>query len=184
MGSIHKRSLYIDKIIDNYQYIWYVYYVTGKNELMWCESGEDMWYSALEVARYIITECSLLQKPISNLKLQKMLYFLWVDFYKRTNRSLFLDDICAWQLGPVVPDVYYEFCSYAGMAINVVYGVGIEQDDQVILDDIIEEYVDVPVNVLVERTHRKGTAWDAIYQDGAGKRKVIPFQLIIEKEIA
>lgn len=141
-----------------------------------------MWYDALEVARYVISRCSELGKPISNLKLQKMIYFIWIEFYKKTNRSLFLNDICAWQLGPVVPDVYYEFCSYAGMPINALYSTEISQGDQVLLDGIIDEYLEIPVNVLVDKTHRQGTAWDAIYQGGKGKRKVIPFQLIIEKE--
>ena len=71
-----------------------------------------MWYKVLEVAKYIISRCSELRNPVSNLKLQKMLYFIWIEFYKHTGRTLFLDDICAWQLGPAVPIVYYEFCQY------------------------------------------------------------------------
>lgn len=62
-----------------------------------------MWYDAAEVAKFIITECFKSNIAISNLKLQKMLYFLWVDFFKKTGRRLFMDDFCAWQLGPVVP---------------------------------------------------------------------------------
>ena len=64
------------------------------------------------MAKYIISRCSELRNPVSNLKLQKMLYFIWIEFYKHTGRMLFLDDICAWQLGPAVPIVYYEFCQY------------------------------------------------------------------------
>ena len=33
-------------------------------------------YTALDVSRYVITQCSQAEKPISNLKLQKVLYFL------------------------------------------------------------------------------------------------------------
>lgn len=141
-----------------------------------------MLYRALDVARYIITKCSLCEKPVSNLKLQKMLYFLWVDFYKQTHRYLFLDDICAWKLGPVVPDVYYEFCSYAGRPIYCVYTCEIDYNDTKLLDKIVTDYIDTPANVLVNRTHARGTAWDEIYQDGAGNRRVIPFNLIITKE--
>ena len=148
-----------------------------------CERGMDMRYNAMEVARYIITRCSEKGRAISNLKLQKMLYFLWVDFYKKTNRKLFLDDICAWQLGQVVPEVYYEYCSYGGRPIFAEYTSKIKNNDQRILDDLIDDYIDVPASVLVSKTHKKGSAWDKIYKDGFGNRRVIPFSLIIEKEV-
>ena len=76
-------------------------------------------YSAVDVAKYIVSYSTQQGKSISNLKLQKMLYYLWVDYYKSTGRELYVDDICAWQFGPVVPDVYYEFCSYAGTPISI-----------------------------------------------------------------
>ena len=143
-----------------------------------------MSYSALEIAKYVITSCSNQNQPVSNLKLQKMLYFLWVDFYKATGRMLFNDNICAWQLGPVVPEVYYEYCHYAGTPIFLLYDTNnIRQEDQKILDDIIACYLPIPANDLVEKTHVAGSAWDAIYQNGLGNRKVIPFDLIIEREV-
>ncbi len=38
-------------------------------------------YNALDVAKYIITYCKKNQKPISNLKLQKLLYFVQSQFF-------------------------------------------------------------------------------------------------------
>lgn len=142
-----------------------------------------MWYRALEVARYIITKCSGMGLPVSNLKLQKMLYFLWVDYYKKTGRRLFADEICAWKLGPVVPEVYYEYCQYAGMPINMCYVSEIDKEDESILDELILKYVGVPASELVSRTHASGTAWDYIFENGKGNRKPIPFDLIINKEM-
>lgn len=142
-----------------------------------------MWYSALEIARYIITSCFYEKRPVSNLKLQKMLYFVWVDFYRKTGRMLFWDNICAWQLGPVVPEVYYEYCFYAGSPICLSYASEIEETDREILDSIIAVYLPIPANVLVDRTHAPGSAWDTIYENGLGNRKVIPFDLIIRKEV-
>ena len=142
-----------------------------------------MWYSALEVAKYIISRCSELNKPISNLKLQKMLYFVWVEFYKKTRRMLFDDYICAWQLGPVVPEVYYEYCTYAGSPIISSHLTSISPKDKEMLDDIIFKYLPMSANELVGLTHAPGTAWDIIYNNGAGNRKIIPFDLIIKKEV-
>ena len=60
-----------------------------------------MSYTALEIAKYIISTCSKKNRPISNLKLQKLLYFAWIYYYTKTGNGLFHDDICAWQFGPV-----------------------------------------------------------------------------------
>ena len=144
-----------------------------------------MLYNASDIAKYIISYCSSKNMPISNLKLQKVLYFTWVDYYRETGTALFLDDICAWQLGPVVPDVYYDYCSYGGRPSYLTYN-GIEDEiserDEAILNKIIERYLDTPASTLVNRTHRPGTAWDCIYDGGAGNRDVIPFSLIRDKE--
>lgn len=141
-----------------------------------------MWYDALEIARFIIAECFKRNINISNLKLQKMLYFLWVDFFKRTGRMLFFDEFYAWQLGPVIPNVYYEYCSYAGRPIVEYYNTNVSVEDQAILDSLVKQYASIPASQLVNMTHRKGSAWDTVFRDGAGNRNVIPFDLIIQKE--
>ena len=141
-----------------------------------------MVYRAMDVAKYIVTYCTRKGKPISNLKLQKMLYYTWVDYYRETDTALFVDDICAWQLGPVVPDVYYEFCTYAGTPIGLEYDVDINIEDKKILDSIIEKYINVSASALVDRTHVQGGAWDRVFQGGTGAREIIPFFLIKELE--
>lgn len=141
-----------------------------------------MFYSAMAVANFIIDLCSKMKEPISNLRLQKLLYFAWVDYYKETKRTLFYDAICAWQLGPVVPEVYYEYCSYGGRPINLYCETEIEPQDMDILKEIVNYYRLVPVSELVERTHKPETAWYQIYDGGRGNRQVIPFELIKKKE--
>lgn len=140
-------------------------------------------YNALDVAKYVINYCNQKQQPISNLKLQKLLYFLWVDFYKQRNCSLFHDNICAWQLGPVVPDVYYEFCSYAGLPIDRNYCVeNIEINDKVIIEKIVDNYINKSAFELVEMTHADSTPWSIIYNNGRGARNIIPPSLILSRE--
>lgn len=141
-----------------------------------------MIYNAMSVADYMINRCYELKKPISNLQLQKMLYFLWVEYYRETGNSLFLDSIYAWQFGPVVPNVYYEYCVYGGIPIDIRCETEISKEDEKILNPIIDDYVDVPVSVLVNRTHQRNSAWDLVYQNGAGDRNVIPFDLIKQTE--
>ncbi len=139
-------------------------------------------YSAKQVSRFIITYCYNKNHPVSNLKLQKILYFSWVDFYKETHEILFNDEICAWQLGPVVPEVYYEYCSYGGRAICESYNNDIDTKNSQILSEIIDRYIYKLASSLVDMTHRPGTPWSEIYCDGIGNRDTIPFELIISRE--
>lgn len=137
-------------------------------------------YKATEVAKFIIRHCAEKGYPISNLKLQKLIYFAWVDYYKKTRKELFVDPICAWQLGPVVPDVYYEYCSYAGRAISPPKSDNIKAEDKKILSPIIEKYMCISAHHLVNITHNTGTAWDKTFRHGYGNREQIPFELIKE----
>ena len=75
-------------------------------------------FDAVTIARYIVDYCTKNNTPITNLKLQKLLYYVWIDYYKATNKPLFSNYICAWPLGPVVVDAYDEFCVYGGLNIR------------------------------------------------------------------
>lgn len=142
-----------------------------------------MTYYVTEIAKYIITYCSNKKRPISNLKLQKILYFLWIGYFKENNCNLFSENICAWQFGPVVPEVYYEFCSYAGSPINKIYDIEIcNKNDSNIINKLIDKYIEYSASKLVELTHKDLKPWSIIYNNGAGLRNIIPFDLIISKE--
>lgn len=146
-----------------------------------------MAYSAMDVAKYTISYYCEQGSPISNLKLQKILYFSWIEYYKQKKQHLFEDSFCAWKFGPVVPDVYYEYCIYAGMPIpDYPYDKNpktlLSGADQNILNPILHRYIGATAHDLVDKTHEEGKPWSVIYQNGEGNRSVIPFPLIINKE--
>lgn len=70
--------------------------------------------SALAVANYFL----LLQSPeetgdsISNLKLQKLLYYAQGIYLAKYGTPMFEDRIEAWTHGPVIPAVYHRFKAY------------------------------------------------------------------------
>ena len=68
-------------------------------------------YNAIDVAKYMIDKCTREDRPISNLQLQTILYFLQGESYKECREPLFSNRIEAWPYGPVVPDVYYRYLS-------------------------------------------------------------------------
>lgn len=135
-------------------------------------------YTALDIAKYIITYYYTKSKPINNLRLQRILYFLWIDFYKQTGRDLFSDKFCAWSLGSVVLTVYNEFCVYAGIPILKKYEININDNDAVAIDTILERYIHRSTYDLINQSRVSGGAWDATYDNKKGIYRIIPFSLI------
>ena len=74
-------------------------------------------YTAQEVAKYVVSRCCESGRPINNLKLQKMLYFLWIDYYRKTGSMLFEDRMEAWKYGPVIPVVYWKYRSFVAAPV-------------------------------------------------------------------
>ena len=74
--------------------------------------------TAGDVSKYIVEYAYNKNSSVSNLQLQKILYFLWIDFYKEYREYLFKDPFEAWALGPVIRNVYYDFCSFGSMTID------------------------------------------------------------------
>lgn len=74
-------------------------------------------YQAIDVAEYILYYYNSRDIPISNLKLQKILYFLQAEFLILKKHPLFGDDLLAWDFGPVVLSVYRKYARFAGAPI-------------------------------------------------------------------
>lgn len=135
-------------------------------------------YKAMDLSRYIVSKCIDDGYPISNLQLQKILYYIQKDFLSR-DEIAFSDDIEAWQFGPVIPMVYYHYCGYGAMPITILC-------DNNSIDDCDKQYVNQIVDSkrvlnpwdLVEETHKPNGAWAQVYRDGAGNHMVIPVELI------
>ncbi len=135
-------------------------------------------YTALNLSKYIVSKCIEDGEPISNLQLQKILYYIQKKFLN-DGKIAFLDDIQAWQFGPVVPEVYYFYCGYGSMPITSQYDrYEIESEDKGIIDEIIEGKRKLRPWELVRETHKKDGAWDRTYANGNGNRKVISCELI------
>ena len=71
---------------------------------------------AVEIAYYLIALAREKGFSITNLKLQKMLYFIQREEI-RNGRVAFEDRIEAWQYRPVIPNVYYRFAGYGPISI-------------------------------------------------------------------
>lgn len=73
--------------------------------------------TAIELSKNIITYAAMNECPVTNLKLQKTLYYVQGYYLARFGRPIFEDEIVNWAYGPVVPEAYFQFCSYGASAI-------------------------------------------------------------------
>ena len=146
--------------------------------------GGDVMQDAMDVARFLVQRFIDIKKPLTNMKLQKLLYFAWVDYYKATQgKYLYNDKICAWKLGPVIPEVYREYRKYAAMPITFTEQPRHELDKSLrsFLTSFVDENKDRTAISLVADTHRDGTPWKSVYVEGKMDIE-IPFESIIRIE--
>lgn len=76
-----------------------------------------MAYDLLGVCRLIVNYSNEKDYNISNLKLQKLLYYIQAYFLVKKKRPCFDEDIEAWACGPIVPAAYMVFEQYGGCNI-------------------------------------------------------------------
>lgn len=77
----------------------------------------------MDAARFIINYSNQKNYQISNLRLNKLLYFIQVYYLAFTDEKqpCFLEDLVAWDVGPVVPEVFQQFKRYGAFNIPPVH---------------------------------------------------------------
>jgi len=137
-------------------------------------------FNVMDLAWFILRRCANNGNPISNLQLQKILYFLQRLFIiEENNGVLFNESIEAWQYGPVIPEVYKNFSFYSATKIIPTNFDPPSDIDipEYLLNELDRRAAENPWK-LVEETHKPGGAWDTIFNNGYGNRNIIPLELI------
>lgn len=132
-----------------------------------------MIYNVLDVSRHIINYSEEKDYGVSNLKLQKLLYFVQAYFMleKKDHVPCFHEKIEAWGFGPVVPEAYQEWAKYGSCDITLIesymvidkdniwnsYRVQyhddiIDEDDKKLIDRVIDRFADYTATDLVSLT--------------------------------
>lgn len=131
-------------------------------------------YNVLDVCRYVINYSNDKNYGISNLKLQKLLYFIQAFFIKCTSDICFREKIEAWEFGPVVPEAYREYKQYGSGNIPRISAYVeinneniwnskvreynsdiIKEDDKQLINMVIDGFADYTATDLVEITHNQ-----------------------------
>lgn len=133
---------------------------------------------AEDVARYVINHSILIEKPISHLKLQKILYYIQASFLVENKRPAFSEKIVNWAYGPVVPEIYSTFKKYGYQDITEPINYKkemildpdtldisfdelpfndeiIDEQSKKLIDKIINSYKDITAITMMKKTHRE-----------------------------
>jgi uncharacterized phage-associated protein len=87
-------------------------------------------YSAMTIAKWFVAWATSEEADLSNLKLQKLLYYAQGWHLAQTGQALFGDRMQAWSHGPVVPDVYHSFKQFKTADVRL------EDEDPFVWSDV------------------------------------------------
>lgn len=113
-------------------------------------------YKALDIAEKILAKGSSSDSEewISNLKLQKLLYYMQGFHLAVFEEPLFNDEIEAWMYGPVVPEIYKHFQDYKNQGIPFD-GTAIEltPKEEALFEAVYKVYSKYSAIGLMDMTH-------------------------------
>jgi len=125
--------------------------------------------TALRAAEYLIasaTAAGSSAPALSNLKLQKLLYYAQGLYFAECGEPMFGEDFQAWRHGPVCSGVYHAYKQYGSEPIpfSNVNPWDIPPRSRHILDQVIVEYGEMSAWDLRELTHSEDP-WRDVYKD-------------------
>lgn len=120
----------------------------------------------LYLANNILQRAFQQKIPVNPMKLQRLLYLTYKEYYKQTKKWLFEDSFEAWKYGPVLTDVQTAFMRYRSEPIKGYATINhkpyaLEETNTVrsILDAVWEAYKSYDSITLSELT--RGYAWQS-----------------------
>jgi uncharacterized phage-associated protein len=135
-----------------------------------------MTYDGREISNFILDFCQEKRRPITNLALQKILYFCHVWTLVDDGKPLVRHDFEAWEFGPVMQYVYHEFKQFEkspitnrARRINAMTGAkeivpyNFDERTRNRLVNIIDFYSRLTPGQLVDLSHSVGGPWDKVW---------------------
>lgn len=138
-------------------------------------------YDGRAVANYIIDRCDQNGRTISNLSLQKLVFFCHVWTLVKLRKPLVNEQFEAWPYGPVLPYVYRSFSKFGearitgkALAFDRTTGQQIEavasfdHETLEVITSVVDSYGKLSASQLVELSHIGDGPWFNI-RNHAGK---------------
>lgn len=141
-------------------------------------------HTALDVAAWFLNEIDRKAgDSITNLKLQKLVYYAQAWATTLLDHPLFEEPIEAWAHGPVVAVVYHEYKSYGYHDLPASRTKPrLKPEERIILEDVLTIYGEHSAKFLEELTHSE-KPWETVWGDKPAtsrSRHEIPLPLMRE----
>lgn len=118
-----------------------------------------MAYSVFDISDKILSKGASSEggELISNLKLQKLLYYVQGFNIAFFGKPLFDAEIEAWQYGPVVPEVYHKYkgYGYSGLSPSKSTLLKLTPEEEDLFDQVYKVYGDFSAIGLMNLTHNE-----------------------------
>jgi uncharacterized phage-associated protein len=124
------------------------------------------------IANAVLDRADARGVAVTNLGMQKIVYFLHGHYLTRFHRPLVADEFEAWTYGPVHRTLYDAFRSYGDTPIEGRAAAfdpvrrqrrelpALDDRDAIwVLGQVLDYYLDIPTYLLVQIPHSKGTPW-------------------------
>lgn len=120
-----------------------------------------------ELTKYLLYRHAYDGEPITNLKMQKLLYYVYVWYLVKKGERCFDEKFQAWPIGPVLQSVYDKLKVYGSSPIDVDFSdiksnkdveklrASIGKDLVEIADEVYEKYGLLSAFELVNLTHNE-----------------------------
>jgi uncharacterized phage-associated protein len=135
-----------------------------------------MAYDVREIANFVLDFAERRGRPITNIDINKIVYFLHGWFLAKHNSPLVSAKIEAWDYGPVFRELYSEFKNHGHEPINSrakrrspitaqleICVPSLDERDASFIEPLIENYLRLSTFKLVELSHAAGGPWDQVY---------------------
>lgn len=136
--------------------------------------------SIQDVCDYILASCyNLLGEDydVTNMKLNKLLYYSQMIALGKTGKSLFNEGLEAWKHGPVCREVYRTYSKYKANTIPPVIhgGQSLSIEKKRLIDITVKKFGTLSAYQLRQRTHDE-TPWINAWKDGTGDGNLISLE--------
>jgi uncharacterized phage-associated protein len=124
--------------------------------------------SAFDVAHYFLAKANSEGDLITHLKMQKLLYYAQAWYLVNHDKPLFKEQICPWNLGPVIPEIYHAFKKFSASPI-IYEATGNEEslfteDEKNYLDEFYSFFIKFAAHELVNMSHNE-PPWKKAFQN-------------------
>lgn len=112
----------------------------------------------LDLAEYVIRRAVEKDTTITNLKLQKTLYYLQGYSLRCFSEPAFDGDIRNWQYGPVSPTAYFAYSSYGAQPLeqnDMEQSEPVPKEKVLLFNNVIDACLERTARTLVQMTHEE-----------------------------